>query len=602
MPKFFKTISVSPLPERLSLTVTELTFTKTKSRKKDINRIQPDVFDKKYKVELSHGLDLAWRPLNFFNFNYRISLNRNFDDLHREFARERFFSGAGYGLLAHRLILSLDTLSKKPLDSDKPETYKVYTILAHERNRNQNFQMDFNPQLISWIPTGIKFNSGYNHTRSAESSHKGSTTGEKIPEHFDAGSNHDIRFNTGLRISSLFADLKDITKPVKWLSSGIDKTKKGIDKLKLRNIDANYSISHNYNGEEFTLKSLNKVPVSPLSFFAYQMGFVYDPSIFYNLKDFKTQVILGQPDPDFMDYLSWPMVMESPTSMSHSINRTADLRSGFTVPLIDLNLTGTMKWSKKYVLSRDFSLAHSKDTSVTWPDFSINGRFSDFIRKISFLKKRFRTFSVSSSYNYEKQRRFNLLSSRYDNVTRSHKFNPLFKVSATSKKNIRYENNINQNLSISRDLHKEITPFDTVSIRTYFGDTTVPAFKRGDEVSETESFGISDVFTVSYDVQTKKGVQFWRWYIKLENNLRLKATAEAGWNQKIRTVTKAGEPERTPEQEELRFKIRPEVSYNFTRKMDAMFYAQYLREQDFHTADEDVTHEIEIHGEFTMRF
>ena len=67
-------------------------------------------------------------------------------------------------------------------------------------------------------------------------------------------------------------------------------------------------------------------------------------------------------------------------------------------------------------------------------------------------------------------------------------------------------------------------------------------------------------------------------------------------------MTRDSIPERTPEQEELRFKIRPEVSYNFTRKMDAMFYAQYLRQQEFHTKDEDTTHEIEIHGEFTMRF
>jgi hypothetical protein len=479
--------------------------------------------------------------------------------------------------------------------------------MANERNRNQTFQWDFSPELIAWIPTGVKFNSGYNHTRTGQTAAR-SNPKDITPEHFDAKSNHDIRFNSGLKLAAIFADLEKVSKPVKWLHKGISSTQKGMDKLKLRNIDANYSINHRYNSEEFTFEALNdqenvyKNPVAPFDFYCYQLGMVYDPRVLYNYSAFKNQVILGKPNPYFMDYLSEPMLINNPNNMNHSIDRNADVQSGFTVPVIDLSLSGTLRWSESFALYRDYTLMASNDTTISWPNYSVNGRFADFSKKFAFLKKRFRSFVTSSSYGYDKKSTFNLFNRKLESTSISHKFNPLMKISATSKGNIRYENSFNYSFSMGNDFYKEATG-DSGIIPSYLGPQKMPTYQRNGERTRKETTSMSDVFTVSYDIQTRKGVQFWRWYVKLENNLRLKFTTEAGWDRETNTSVRINRmPEENRVRDELRLKVRPEVSYNFTRKMDAMLYAQYIREQRFHTTKDDVIHEIEIHSEFTMRF
>jgi hypothetical protein len=53
---------------------------------------------------------------------------------------------------------------------------------------------------------------------------------------------------------------------------------------------------------------------------------------------------------------------------------------------------------------------------------------------------------------------------------------------------------------------------------------------------------------------------------------------------------------------ELVLTCRPEVSYNFTNNVDALFYTQYKYDKLWHTPKEESTHELIVHGEFTMRF
>ena len=48
--------------------------------------------------------------------------------------------------------------------------------------------------------------------------------------------------------------------------------------------------------------------------------------------------------------------------------------------------------------------------------------------------------------------------------------------------------------------------------------------------------------------------------------------------------------------------VKPEVSYNFTNNVDALFYVMYKYDKLWHTAKNESTHELQVHGEFTMRF
>jgi hypothetical protein len=52
----------------------------------------------------------------------------------------------------------------------------------------------------------------------------------------------------------------------------------------------------------------------------------------------------------------------------------------------------------------------------------------------------------------------------------------------------------------------------------------------------------------------------------------------------------------------LTLSARPEASYNFTNNIDALFYTQYKYVKQWATPTDESTHELTVHGEFTMRF
>ena len=94
-------------------------------------------------------------------------------------------------------------------------------------------------------------------------------------------------------------------------------------------------------------------------------------------------------------------------------------------------------------------------------------------------------------------------------------------------------------------------------------------------------------------------MQFWRYYIKLQNNLRLKLSSSFNYAYQETRYYQA-DPVRS--QDVLTSTVKPEVSYNFTNNVDALFFLQYKYDKLWHTAKNESTHELQVHGEFTMRF
>ncbi len=601
VPDFIQDFQFSPYPNRLNLVVADYSFVNSYQVKKDIQEIEPDVIEHDWEVDMTHGLDLSWRLFNFYNLNYRLSLIREFDNVHEEFSGPVFWDmNSRTGLFAWELLASSDSAAARGLD--------VYGVMANEKSRNNTFQMDFNPEILSFVSTSAKLSSQYKHTRSEEVSLTPTRLGVQgsfEPEHFQSESNHDISLNTGLRLNRLLQKLEKLSKPIPWLASSLKSANNGFNKIKLQNINASYTISHRYTGEEFTFEEMNRRGIDPFDFYAYQLGLIYDPSIIWNYPKFRDQVIMGHTNSDyrFFDYLSSPMVQNN--QMKHIVTRTTDLRSGFTVPIIDLNLSGSMKWTKSYTFNRDYALARDNDTSFVFPDYTVTGRFSNFAPKIPFLKKHFRNFSANHSYNFKKEWRYNKWSEKANSINISHNFSPLVKLSATMKNNVRMENSVNWKFGHGVDSTKTLDSTQS-PLLTWDGYKDLNTYSRKPDGGHTkkENWLWEDIFSLSYDIQTQKGIQFWRWYVKLENNLRFKLTAKVGAEKNTNYVKLAGNDNTKREVDlyEFNFSLRPEVSYNFTRKIDMLVYVQYMREQEFHTENEDTRQEIEVHSEFTMRF
>ena len=252
-----------------------------------------------------------------------------------------------------------------------------------------------------------------------------------------------------------------------------------------------------------------------------------------------------------------------------------------------------VKYTREYTLFRALT---ASDTSVVWPDVTVTGTFNDFANKIPFLRKTFRSMTSTTTFNLRKEDKHALFSASPETEKISYKLDPLVRLAATTNKDVRGELSFKGGLEKALDYDKE--PGAAIQYRFYEDKQQIP-YRRGARKTKRDAFNAGGDASISYDVETQKGLQFWRYYVKLQNNLRLKITGSGNYMRTERTLPD-GDYHR--DQEILTGTARPEVSYNFTNNVDAMFFTQYKYEKLMHTAKDESTHELTVHGEFTMRF
>jgi cell surface protein SprA len=587
MPAFLTGMDFTPYPDKLNLTLSDFSFVRTESVNKPRNdQDRPLTTPPIYSVELTHGVDLEWRLLTFLNFGIRTSADRDFDE-ERECFDESMWSfeiegecgkHGGAGFLASGMVFDYDDQGREAghLGDD-------YGILFRERNRTQTFHLDFNPNLFNWLTTGANFNSGFRQTRLDAVKNKYGD-GAGVPEHFSADADHDVKLNASLSLPSLIGPAGD----GKGFLGAI---RKKVEDWRLRNFDFSYSVGHKYNKEEYTYGYLAQ-QASTGSYYAYQLGLVYDTPA-----DFFGTLFEGEPDPRWMDFLMPPdPTLNSNSEFSHGVTRSWDAGTGATVPWLDLSMSFNLKYTKEYTL---FRAIKPSDTSVVWPDMTITGTFNDFANKIPWLRKTFRSMTSTTTFNFRKEDKHALFSQAPETERTSYKFDPFIRLAATTNKDVRGELSFKGGLENAFD-HEKTGRALPIPYR-HFSDTVEQIAYDRDKLKRTkrDAANVGGDASIAYDVETQKGLQFWRYYVKLENNLRLKVTGSANY-----MFTEKTEPQRSPRRDlnTLTLTGKPEVSYNFTNNVDALFYTQYKYDKLWHTPKEESTHELSVHGEFTMRF
>jgi cell surface protein SprA len=603
-PKFLTNMTVKPLPDKFQLVLFDFSFGRDERLVKPRLPEEPSIRTEDYRVSLSHGLDLEWRPLNFMGFGYRLDVIRDFDNEHECFDRSLFelnSSSCEEGFGAHRLLFDFDSKDRwDGEDSEGRDTAHYgqdYYILAREKNRSQTFHFDLNPNLLDWLTTSASFNSGYRHTIN-ENQNSG-FLGAGQPTHFEGNADHDIRFSTGFNPTGFLSSVGG------WFGGKetIDGVKKALEKWRVRNLDLTYTVSNKYNNDNFTYWRLrNSDGADYWRFQAYQMGFLYN---FGNMGS----LFQGEPDSDFFDYLSTPDPLLQ-DNFSHNVSRSVDLQSGFTVPGLNLDLSSSLRWTRQYNLYRNpqsFS-----DTIQTFPEVTVSGSLGDFAKKIPFIADDLKSLTAYSNYNYREERRWGLFRTQNDENKQSHRFNPLIRLSANTQGNVRIENSVNLTLEYLQTYRKEPKTNDTGKVILQFiphyagytgSDSAAPQVAAEGGRNDQDGYSIGDELSISYDVETQKGIQFWRYYVKLKNNLRMTLTGKADYvnNRRVQAVDTEEEDTEVYEDKVIA-SIKPEASYNFTNNVDARFWTQYIYEKIFNTDKQPHTHDLEIHGEFTMRF
>ncbi len=355
-------------------------------------------------------------------------------------------------------------------------------------------------------------------------------------------------------------------------------------------MDVTYDVSNKYNNEAFTYSYLRNNGVSYGNFLAYQLGFVYTPSNLGTL-------FHGEPAPRFFDYLSAPDPALNENGMNHVVNRTVDLQSGFSIPQINLDLTGSLKYSDQYTLYRLFQ---PSDTIIDWPDYTLAGTFNDLANKLPFVRGRLKALTAYTNYNYRHESTTDLFSSAPNSDKVSYIMQPLLRLSATTNSQVHVDVSFNASYVRTLLLGKD-AGLNTAQPLTYQGTQAplIPIYLHDtafDSPEHTISVGVEPA--LSYDLQTQKGIQFWRYYIKLQNSLRL--TLASSLDYTLDEIVDEGSTTRNTDH--LSGMIKPEADYNFTNNVDAKFWAQYNYDQYYNTPGDQYTNTIEIHGEFTMRF
>jgi hypothetical protein len=330
--------------------------------------------------------------------------------------------------------------------------------------------------------------------------------------------------------------------------------------------------------------------VSGIELLQYQLGFLYYPGNLGTLFD-------GEPQPYNFDYLTAPDPALGQTGMNHLVNRSLDLQSGFSLPILNLDLTGNLKYSKQYTLYRYFQ---ASDTTIVWPEYTVSGSFGDFASKVPVLRRSLRSLTAYSNYNYREETRFSLFSPSPDVDKTAHRFNPFLRLTATANNDMRID--LAFNGALEREIqHGKVADSVRAKPRTYLGQSEIDRdIYRHDPEREspkkTVSLGVEP--TVSWDLETQKGIQFWRYYVKLKNNLRI--TVNSALNYLLTEVEESGQTFK--EKNQITAMIKPEAAYNFTNNVDAKFWTQYRFEQFYNTPEDEYIHDVQVHGEFTMRF
>ncbi len=178
MPGAVSGLQVTPLPDKFNLVLADYSFVRSFILNKPHNVFdQIDTVPVQYTVDLSHGVDLEWKPLSFFDFGYRLDVVRDLDPDHACVDGDNILSSSNpCGPFAANMLFAWDRSDPKtgkyqqqngsgiPVTVDTTHYGNEYGILALERNRTQSFHSDLNLNPLQWLTLGA-FNSGLTSTR-----------------------------------------------------------------------------------------------------------------------------------------------------------------------------------------------------------------------------------------------------------------------------------------------------------------------------------------------------------------------------------------------------------------------------------------------------
>jgi hypothetical protein len=622
-----KRMPVELWPSTFDITLMDLSYSRNEYQDRDPNYVEPQV-DKitNFTTDLRHKADIRWNILPFFSINYTLNINR---DMHgggdrQAFTKEDFFNPDGQGgLFAKNFIFDHDHTDRKIYVSEKdtvimydtiPQTVRYYEIdsigtreygrsygiLRNERNRRQDFRTNLSLDQIPFLPMRFSFSSGFVQNKS-------------IPDNFDfynedmfsknfwtIQQNNRFEFSPSLRLPQLAG------------IAGKNMVSSFFDKLKWREIRSTWSVDLQTNGEDFTLWQLyEEQGVEPLQYYLFGLGIGngYRNRGFWNL-------VSGNMGLDSReDYERFAQYRNKNTDtivyqgrFEHSVRRNLTTSTSLTLPWWDIGVKGDLTWTETFRQTRENPLYI--DTTTTWPKAGIGIDIPNFVNRLDFLKNglKLRSISASHRFDYQDQHTVRPFQTAEDEWVNTIDFNPILRINALTQNSWRIENSIRVKMEERERRAKMELPETEEWPEEYY--IRVPWLHMEKVIDRGYAFG--DELSISKAVKTQRGIQFWRWYIKLDNDIDVRLTSGYSYRKIIQEyyapVEEFTDPydskgtigvrsvietpdggERivyTPELEKIdrtvptrshEWYIRPSAGYTFSKLASASAYIEYRR-------------------------
>ncbi|GHV12140.1 hypothetical protein AGMMS49938_04090 [Fibrobacterales bacterium] len=636
-----KSLPVELQPSTFDLTVMDLAYSRNVNQERDPNFLEPQV-DRitKYTTDLRHKADIRWNILPFLSLNYTLNISRDMagGGDRQAFTKEDFFSPDGEGgLFAANYIFDYDHTDKKIFYRDSVYTYAIDTlyndstgestpvyqeghsyiidsvgtrdygrtfgILRNERDRKQDFRMNFSPEWIPFLPMRFSFSSGFMQNKSISDNFDFFDAEQLSKNFWTISQNNRFEFAPSLKLAQLAG------------IAGKNAVSNFFEKWKWREIRSTWTVDLQTTGEDFTLAQLyEEQGVNSLQYYLFGLGIGngYRNRGFWNLVS--GDMGLDSRD-DFLDFAEYrnrnvdSIVYQG--RFEHAVRRNLTNSTSMTLPWWDIGLKGDLTWTETFKQRRENPLYI--DTTTTFPKIGIGVDVPNFANRLDLTKGKLRSLSTAHRFDYTEQRTVRPYQSAEDEWLTTIDFNPIIRVSALTQGNIRIENSVR--LKIEERIRR--AKMELPGLETWEEDDYVKIPWLRTDKAVDRGYAAGDELTIAYSLKTKRGFQFWRWYMKLDNDIDLKLTSGYSYRKIIQenyavkgdSITGVFNPydiasgtdgifkefdtpegnhiiSYTPELEKIsrntptrahEWYIRPSVGYSFSKLASASAYIEYRR-------------------------
>lgn len=533
LPRNYKKMSFNLLPERAVFDVFRANYEKSEDYRSidDILDTTGQYALNKKPVEkagMTHKFEMTYKPINpFLTMTYNINVTRDFDKYLKTWDQ------SGVSNFINSAVMRLN------------DQYGKYSVLFGESKRTQNINLSFAPEITRWLTFSSDASGSY--VQDMNNVSDSTFMAANVVSNFN--------FTQTFNIRRMFEEFSKSAKKHEAFSKALSNISKGMESVGFESMDFRYetsmTLTNSYLDSNYLSDSLGgkknyllySFGLFNRSFADFVTGNMDDYSAFGGVRNRNEYYGAG-------DQLN----ADDKRYTKQSISASTSLRMQKPIDLTFSKIS--LGWERNYTVKTDEKFI---DTTTVFPKIEIRIS-SSALEQLEFIKQNLQTFRLDwgYSYNREKKRYGNPLSSIDEENTIGWGFSPLIKTTLRLKK-------LGLDLSYSLDLG-----FDSTSTRRSIYNLDEGLW-RDTIIRETQKQTFTNNWYAGYSIAGKPGrtIKIFRDQVieiigDMEFGLLMSYT-----HPKYRFHPEKKDAADKEDYEESLVSVVPQMTYRVTRNIDA---------------------------------